>query len=493
MRLFSVVNITLAALIALTALIFLLPAQEEDLVIAMPRPMQKELPKSPFGETEEYFEEIGEGILSLVWVPPQMQLPDLRKELIYNGKNCRPDALLGRASFHLSLRGSGERALINEGARVYLVYQGNFTPKFLKAARAAQQNGSSAPFGGETASPASVWGERSTPLWGETHGEENNERGCYVFSPGNQATPLWFEIKAAGENLLEVRVHMLDEKGVLVVSPTDFRSFPLHAQEFPKSQTAGWDIGGYRVDTTLLVRQKARWIGADRFLEMHGGEEFSYTIGRERIDFLEGEEPYSCFVCEGDYLVWEDEKWCYGNSLDNTGQLPLLVVKKIDEKIMTFELWDPEGKGKTILSLIRTKDHQLLPNVSQELKFVGAKTWAQFIVESKNGGRLNLKLHDWLVLTQEGWMKLDAPEKIDAFVAQHITGPLFILDKMTKQNGRQVLMGHLFNATRTEVEEVELTASSTTSIANYYRHIPINPPIMPATADITVEGSERCE
>lgn len=477
MRWLGVVNMALAGMILLAIALFLVSGNQEESLVVTARPVQKELPKSPFAGSEEFFQGIEEGILTLKWVPPQMQLPDLRQDLIFYGKNARPDSKPGKASFHLALRESGERALVREGHRVHLVYQGNYSPKILKQSSPLSQT---------------IPATGARPLWGEESPvERQGSKSAYVFSPGNQPTPLWLEFKSVGEHTLEVRVSMLDEKGILVTSPSEWRSFHLQSQEFPKSQLMGWDLGGYRVDTTLLVRQKARWIGNDLFLEMHGGDDFAYTAGKERIDFLDGANHYSCFVSPGDFLIWDGGRWQSADTVENSQLFPLLVVKKIDEKIMTFELWDTEGKGKNILSLIRAKDHNGTPAMAYEMKFVGAKTWAQFMVENRSGERMTLKLHDWLVLTPEGWTKLDTPEKIDAYVCHRLTGPLFVLDKMAKQNGRQVLVGHLFNATRTEVEQVELTSSPTNSLANYCRHLPIAPPILPPPPDVIVEGNEE--
>ena len=465
----------LAGMILLAVAFFLIGRTEEETLFVSSRPVQKELPKSPFAESEDFFQGIEEGILSLKWVPPQMQLPDLRQALSFYGKNSRPDSIAGKASFHLSLRESGERALVKQNEKIYLVYQGNDSPKFFKQSTSLKQ-------GLQTPGACAGWGDE-TP-----HENSPGPRSSYAFSPGNQPTPLWLEVQGIGDQTLEVRVSMLDEKGVLVTSPSEWRSFHLQAQEFPKSQLMGWELGGYRVDTTLLVRQKARWVGSDVFLEMHGGEDFDYVFGKERIDFLDSKDPYSCFVSEGESLVWDAGRWRRADTVVNSQSLPLLVVKKIDEKIMTFELWDTEGKGKNILSLIRAKDHVPKPSMAYEMKFVGAKTWAQFIVENRSGERITLKLHDWLLLTSEGWAKLDTPEKIDAYVGNRLTGPLFVLDKMAKHNGHQVLVGHLFNTTRTEVQEVELTSATTNSLANFYRHMPKSPPILPSPPQVTLEG-----
>ncbi len=465
MRWIPYLNVALVIALISSGTLFLMRSPEENTLPEFPqRTTLSELPKSPFAMCEET--NVDEGPLALTWVPPLMQLPDLREELLFFGQNGRPDASQGRAAFHIGLQSSGETRSIRENERIYLVYEGHYGSHLIDKLPARE--------------PIAV---SARPLWGEV---STVEKGNYFFSPDNQPTPLWIETHATEEDALSVIVNMLDEKGALVKAPEACRQISLTEREFPKSQLAGWELGGYRVDSTLLVRQKARWIGSDRFLEMHGGDEFAHIAGMERIDFLDAENHYSCFIGPNNFLIWKDNRWMTPLPGEETEGFPLLSIRKIDEKILSLELWDPEGRAKTVLSLIRARDLNKTPNLAQEFKFVGAKTWAQFIVECRNGGRLTLKPNDWLVLTQEGWKKLDSADEIDKYVDGKLTGPLFILDKMTKQNGRQVLVGHLFNSSRTEVEAVELEAASNTSLANYCRTIPIEPPLK-----THIEGDEE--
>src|ERR1700733_7823578 len=283
MRWIGVVNLALAGMILFVAALFNFLIREKEYPHFISRTEQKELPRSLFGESDEFFQEIGEGLLALTWVPPQMQLPDLRQELFFYGKNARPDSLAGKSTFHFSLKGSEERALIPENERIYLVYQGNYSPRERKDL---------------FREPLTI---APRPLWGEVSQTAELDKAPYVFSPGNQPTPLWFEAKSINEHSIEVRVSMLDEKGALVFAPANLSVFPLQLQDFQKTQVHGWDLNGCRVDTTLLVRQKARWIGTDLFLELHGGDDLAYARGKERIDFLDG-VPYSCFISVGDYL-----------------------------------------------------------------------------------------------------------------------------------------------------------------------------------------------
>ncbi|MFN0064890.1 MAG: hypothetical protein ACKVOH_01500, partial [Chlamydiales bacterium] len=337
----------------------------------------KNFPISAFANAPNGLDALNAGALQLSWTEPKMQLPALHNELICYGVVERPDISADQTLVHLSFARDEKIHSFPTETPIYLVYNGFYQ----KAQKADNQ-------------------ERIFATPGEAEGE-----GGYSFSPQNRATPLWIIIQTSyGNKKFTAQVHMLDERGGEVSAPEQNSSFALINRDIPKARSVGWEIDGCRVDSTLLIRQKARWVGKDRFLELHGGEDFAHTRDLQRIDFLSDEVPYSCFVQEGSFLIWKEGRW-QGVSKDcETIHLPLLVVKKIEEKMISCELWDPEGKGKILLSLIRSKDLAGFPDLQEEFKFMGAKTWAKFIVESHDE-RLILKPHDWLVLTSDGWVK----------------------------------------------------------------------------------------
>lgn len=436
-QLLSFLNLFLLALVAMCLiLVFLLSSKTiEEFPSPAPKTVKGHLPKNPFAQPSEAYEKIGEGPFALKFLPPQLQLPDLRKELLYLGKNERPDVPKGSQLFHVCLKNADERLTFRQGERIYLTYQGGISNDCFNK-------------------------------FGSRESVSGFSKGAYSFSPGNQPTSLWIEMHSLNSESIEISVGMLDEKGSLIESPSENRSFLLTRSEGFSKAPGQWEIGGLRVDTTLLIRQKARWIGPDVFLEQCGGEEFAYVQGRQRIDFIENELPYTCFVKLNDCLIWKEGRWVLPTSTENTLGFPLLIVKKVDEKVMSFEIWDPDGKTKMALTLLKVRDYEPMPAIDQDFKFVGAKTWAQFIVECKSQ-RLILRPHDWIVLTKEGWQKLNSPEEVDDFVNQKIVGPLFILEKMVKKNGQQVLVGHLFNSARTEMQEVELPAVQSPLLSSY--------------------------
>lgn len=363
-------------------------------------------PAMKFAQKQEIYDLIGEPVLSLEYQPPRMQLPDLRQQINYYGQNSRPDASADSSLLHFTLANSQEMVSIPPNESLYLVYN------------------------------------------------KDDGMGNYHFSPNNKETSLWMT-GTPGEKEVAVEVRMRDEKGDIVVAPEVHAQFQVKEKEFARFGGKPWEIGKWRVDGTLLARQHARWHGIDKFLERHGGEEFQEWVGKNRIDFNDKEEAYSVYVGEGSVLIWDDEHWKAVKPGKDSRGLPLLVVKKIDERLMNLELWDPDGKKKVALNLLKSMETWLPKNVQQDFKFLGARTRSQFVFEVDDEKML-LSPNDWLLLTEEGWRKLGTPEEIDDYVQREEIGTLFVFDGVQRVGDQQILHGAIYNASRTQVHDVEL-------------------------------------
>lgn len=364
------------------------------------------LPKSAFVLPKPAYDAIATSALSLKFSPMTFQLPDLRKALTFYGKNGRPDARNKLSPLHFAFNGNKTISSILPGERLYITYDKTLTP--------AQ----------------------------------------YVFSPHNTPTLLWIEAEIVNNEAV-IRVAVQDEEGKIIHEPASHAQFTLVAKEFGRQNGTSWEIGKWRVDGSLLARQKARWYGLDKFLQKHGGVEYEALQNKQRIDFGENEEAYSVFVGVGDCLAWTNDHWSQVSPGEESLGKPLLCVNKVDERLINLELWDVEGKAKVNVNLLKSHEAWLPKNLEQSFRFVGARTRSQYVFEIDNE-RITLRPHDWLVMTDEGWKKLTTAEEIDEYVDRKLTGPLFVFDGIEKKDDRQVLLGTMFNASRTDLQSIEL-------------------------------------
>lgn len=334
-----------------------------------------------------------------------LQLPDLRNHLIYQGKNGRPDAKAERPFLHFTFLNNPTPASIAAGEKLYLIYDKKRSPN------------------------------------------------QYVCSPNNEATPLWIEVASEGNEAL-VKVSMRDENGEIIRDPQLHAQFTLPEKDTHRPGKV-WEMGKWRVDGSLLARQKARWMGQDCFLDRHGGEEFKHLLGKHRIDFTDEEESYSVYVGVGDSLIWDNGKWKLIQPGEQSLGHPLMVVKKIDERLMNFELWDIGGRGKMPLTLIKVNETWTALNLQDKFKFLGARTRSQYIFEI-DGQRMHLSPRDWLLQSEDGWIKLSSSQQIDDYVERRLKGVLFVFDGVERKEGQQVLMGVVFNSSRNNMEDVAI-------------------------------------
>lgn len=401
------INSTIGGLIGLFILgtLFLSFTRPDEISITDPSLTKRALPSCAFAMHKSACDAI-EKTFDLKFSPMTIQLPDFRNQLIYYGKNGRPDAQPDQTVLHFGFAGNQVPFSFQSGERLYLVYENKKVP-------------------------------------GQSH----------VLSPNNAETPIWIEAIARGSDAF-VSVKMKNENGEIIQEPSAHAQFTLPEKEAPRSGKT-WEIGKWRVDGSLLARQKARWSGLDIFLDRHGGEEYKGYQGKHRIDFTDEEQTYSAYVGVNDSLIFENDRWKTMQPGKDSREFPLMVVKKFDDRLVNFELWDIGGKNKVALNLLKSNEPWNPQNVPENFKYMGARTRSQYIFEI-DGERVFLKPKDWLLQTNEGWIKLDTPELIDDYVDRKLTGILFVFDGVEYKDDSHILMGVMFNASRTDMQPVEL-------------------------------------
>jgi len=398
---------SLATLLFVCAFFIALVGSDE-IVIVEPASVKSELPKGAFEMPEGALDAIDKTLLELKFSPRSLQLPDLRKYLIYYGRNGRPDAQNDRTVLHFAISDNTLHPLI-PGDRLYLQY------------------------------------------------DRQRSANPYGFSPNNAPTNLWIEASLNGYDVV-VKVFMKNEAGDLIMEPASHAQFTAPEKEYMRGGGKTWEIDDMRVDGSLLARQKARWVGPDLFLERHGGDEYSAMIGKQRIEFALEEDPYSVFVGLDDSLVWSDGRWKVVKPSASTLNSPLMLIKKIEERLMGFELWDVGGKGKMVLNLLKLNDKwqpQQVQQLQKKFKFIGARKRLQYIFEV-DGERIHLSPKDWLLFSDDTWSKLTTPKEIDDYVDYKTPGVLFVFDEVASIEGHPVLAGVMFNESRTEMQPIEL-------------------------------------
>ncbi|MFV0340909.1 MAG: hypothetical protein ACK5MA_09865 [Parachlamydiaceae bacterium] len=399
--------ISLQAFLGLLAAVYYF-MRPQEIVQAPLQINERALPVSSFQQGKEAYDYTQRAILSLVHTPPRLKIPDLKPFIVFQGKNARPDAEPSTQKMHFSFQGSKEAFSIAPGEKAFLVY------------------------------------------------DRKLHSNKYRLAQPNEEAYLWISARADG-NDAGVHVSMLDQDGHEIVD--DERSlFTLTSKESFRAP-GSWELGKWRVDATLLARQKARWIGQDKFFERYGGDEFSEQALKQRVDFVDGENSYAIYAQPGDCFVWQDERWIAVQPDRSTQTSPLLVVKKVDERVMMLELWDVEGRAKMGINLIKANESFAAKPLTEEFRFIGARTKTKVLFEIQKD-RMILKPNDWLILTEAGWKKLSTLDEIDSYVERKLVGPLFIFEGLAREDEKQVLKGSLVAPNRAEIHDIEIAIAS---------------------------------
>jgi len=370
-------------------------------------PPQKNLPKNSFQRSDKDYADLEGSFMDLEFSPIGLQLPDLRRYIVYYGRNTRPDADPEKSPLHFGIAREREVPVsIPPNQKLFLVY------------------------------------------------DKTKPRGGYSFSPENTQTGLWIKAKPKDQEAM-IEVGMMNDEGLFISEPQEYAEFSLPQKDYVRSRASTWELGKWKVDGTLLARQRARWWGQDLFIENHGGDEYANVLGKQRIDFGEKDEKYSIYLSVGDSAVWDEDHWRVVEPGPETRNLPLLTVKKIEERLMNLELWTPDGAFKVPINLLKSSQAWITENLEKTFKFVGARTRSQFVFELK-GERTQLRPNDWLLYSDNVWRKLTSVQDIDDYVNLKTLGTLFVFEGIINKDGQQILVGTMYNSTRTEMKSIEL-------------------------------------
>ncbi|MBB64325.1 MAG: hypothetical protein CMO81_04605 [Waddliaceae bacterium] len=369
------------------------------------------LPKRYFQQSSHFYDSLGGGSLALKSGVSEPTLPDLRREIVYYGLNGRPDAKVDGIVGHVMLAASEESKDVREGEKIFLQVQ-----------------------------------SKSGAL-------------SYHFSPNNEVTPLSFEL-IPGEREATFTLCLVDDDGVQVKEPQELSQFILKKQDPLRARRTMWSLGNFRVDGGLFARQRMRWFGRDCFFDQHGGQEFEQYKNRQRIDVQDQNTPYSLFVSEGDFLIWKDDRWQAVLDGERTEDYPLLVLSKVDDRVMQFELWSEDGSIRVSLNLMRSHDSWNPKMVERDFRYVGDRTRSQFLLEI-GSERISVQPDEWFLQTESGWKKISTVEEIDAYVAGDLRGALLALEGQNKgSQGQRAIKAHVFNPTRTEIYQILLNQNT---------------------------------
>lgn len=339
--------------------------------------------------------------LRLEYAPIQLNVPNLQPFLSFHGKNLREDAPKNPPELFFSLTPSKEGVPFKSGEKVFLVH----------------------------------------------------ENGIYSFSPQNRPSSLWFVPSLKGADA-QLKVTVQNEDGTLSDQPKSNSELLMKEKPLFLPQPM-WNIGPFRADQTLLMRQGAKWAGKDLFLEKHGGDEYKDALGKERVSFKSDDGFYDLYVESGDVFIFSDGRWRSLKKGENSRLQPLLKAARIDDKVMALELFSSSGAQRILYSLIKQPDAIAAVNLQSDFTYVGARTKVHSLFKV-SGKREIVGVGDWFIRSGEGWTKMKSSKEIDRYLGGSLEGPLLVIDAIEEQGGDRGFKATLFSEKRAHSQDVFL-------------------------------------
>lgn len=248
----------------------------------------------------------------------------------------------------------------------------------------------------------------------------------------DQASSFWVELNSSDGKKIEGKVFIetpLSEK-------IESESFCMQAQE-PALDTSQ----DFLEFSPFRFLSEAKWLGNDKFREQYENGALYQSL---EISSVQGSSLIS--LQEGDWLVWEDQRWSKKTLEDGKG-LPIARIKGVQGKSLVLEGWEGDrhiyfGLHNNSVSQPKIKSEDFFTSVrirsAKQISCMIEKQW------------LILKVGDWVLKTEGRWKVLKKKEERELYRVGSISGDLFVFEKVELKSGEKWIQGHLFSQDRSQ-------------------------------------------
>ena len=388
----SLLNRMILALTSAILLIFLVNffRTSEIEVFKSVRKEEKKLSASRFD-----YGKIGRGAFALRSEIQKFPFPNLSGEVLFLGKNTRPDATLYNVKLHIGLKGDEKTLKAVPGQKLYLSY--------------------------------------------------NEGILCFAKDP----TPLWIKpyLNEKRETWIEMGIRLVSEVNEVLLD--EVRTFEIEnaLKRNPPSEVS--DPG---LAKGVEAMKKAKWWAPDRLFEVYGGENYGKLTGKERLEFEEEKGAHILYVKEGDRFVWKEGKW---RAFPSTNRYPMAHLISVSPYKIEWELWDVTGLEWVKVAHSKERARGINLRVEGIFTRMRQRTTSRISCRVDNKAVI-LKKGDWIVHTTTGWHILKNLKEVEEILNFKVRGELFVFDGMEKVDGKSVFCGALFDQMRTQIQHVRL-------------------------------------
>jgi hypothetical protein len=339
-----------------------------------------------------HFEEVVNGISYESFYEKDLE------ELLFLGRNSRPDAHEDQVKVLLGLKGSKQSLLGSVGERLYLTY----------------------------------------------------EKGGLSFS--KEPTSLWIKIKG-------VQNQQLQYDASLVVPHEDTEEIYQERFSCERELVMDEEFEEDQMQQDYFQSfEEVKWYHPDMFYEVYGGEKYSLIKGAERLEFPH-QQPSMCFIRSSTVLIFKENRWQLPDDLSQTSLYPLAKVLEVTPSHMEVKIWDVSGMHVKEVSLAPERMRPLNLKAEEVFSKILKRTATQISCKIGSKNAL-LKKGDWLLrVGGNHWKPLKTWEEIEKYLSFELQGELFVFDGIEKKQGITVFKGHLFDTMREQMQRVSIPLS----------------------------------
>lgn len=343
------------------------------------------------------YESIGSGALALHPRPALGWVSRLADELLLVAYNSRPDIDSQQANILIALKNGKEQLTLSNGSTLFL---------------------------------------------------KESEQGKGLLS-SQTPTGLW------------VKPLLLDNGAVLIEAGRKIKGLKEDKAGEEKGQFIVVQQGGtsarYNLAQQLFAKQikSARVFPQDLLIQKYGGHEYAAWRDRCVLELTSDFKTYACFVCVGDYLIYEEGEWHVSAYEDLKADKPVALIAAANGKTMEMDVWDDMGFYPLHVKLEMQNQAHLQLKTDAMPSGVRLRSGTQ-VSCAFGKRRMILRQGDWLLKTSSGWRNLRRTEEIEQYLHHRLKGELLIFDGIEKEQGRSVMKGHIFDETRTHMQALML-------------------------------------
>lgn len=259
-------------------------------------------------------------------------------------------------------------------------------------------------------------------------------------------SPIWIRLDQEDQGvILEVGLDVIDEMGDRLVESRRYYPMGVAISKESVCDLTTQLCAKYLMRSTLL--------NPDQLYEKYGDDAHRDKQGKYRLQIDPQNEQDVIFISFKEPLFFREGRLSF-----EKGSGPVVQLMQVEGREARFQVWSENGLEKTRVSLNLEQPSVIDFNFEDVIKRIRKRTGTSISCLLGNKNTL-LKKGDWVLHTKLGWKIIKTPNDFNDYLTGKLIGELFVFDALEKREGQSVVIGNLFDKTRSISQQVALNFS----------------------------------